>query len=437
MKRALIVLALAGGFSTGRAAAQTIPDGSAASKVQLSYRRTPTFRFDPFRHVAIPHWGLVFGTGASAVNNALNAEDFGAILYLAGIRTGIPPKKVDNADSLTIGDAVDAIGLIPRGLGLNGSAQAQGGAYLGGPFGSHVSLGFSAGGSGYGAFQLDDQVVSLLRDGNGGRTSFSFGSSQAGGLATAEGGAHAILRFGPVGSVDGVKVNLGFGGRYLRPIAYAHAGSTIPNGGSIMITGDSISADIAIEQLFTTDPSASLKGSGKAADFLVRFEWPTSGLALEAEIANIGSVTVPGVERSTAQFKVKSTNLQEVNDSLDNADFKVRDTISVNVTLPRVVRFTASSWANRILQIDLSTTMPVTGEFESPLAVDIGTTWRFIRTLPLRAGVVLGGNQGIGYTGGFAIEGRNMFLQIAGQSLGGFLRKATGVGVRLELGLFF
>jgi len=81
--------------------------------------------------------------------------------------------------------------------------------------------------------------------------------------------------------------------------------------------------------------------------------------------------------------------------------------------------------------------MPVTGEFESPLAVDLGTTWRFLRTFPLRAGVVLGGNQGIGYTGGFAIEGRNMFFQASALSLGGFLKRATGVGGRLELGLFF
>ena len=30
-----------------------------------------------------------------------------------------------------------------------------------------------------------------------------------------------------------------------------------------------------------------------------------------------------------------------------------------------------------------------------------------------------------------------MFLQLAAQSLGGFAKKATGVGARLELGLFF
>lgn len=437
MKGVLIVLAVAAGFSTGRASAQTIPEGSQAMKVQLAYRRTPTFRFDPFRYVSIPHWGLVFGTGMSAGNNTLNAQDFGAILYLAGVRTGIPPTTVANQDSLTVGDAVDAIGLVPKGLGLNGSAQAEGGAYLGGPLGSHLSLGVSAGGSAYGAFQLDDQVVSLLRDGNGGRSNFSLGSSQAGGLATAEGGAHAILRFGPLGSVDGVKINVGFGGRYLRPIAYMHAGSTIPNGGSIMITGDSIRANIAIEQLVTRNLSQTMKGSGKAGDFLLRFEWPTSGLAFEAEVANVGSITIPGVERDTAQFTVRTTNLKEVSDSLNKAKLTVKDTISLKVTLPRIVRFTASSWANRILQIDVSASLPVTGQFETPVAVDIGTTWRFLRTFPLRAGVILGGNQGIGYSAGFAIEGRTMFFQASAQSLGGFLKTATGVGGMLELGLFF
>jgi hypothetical protein len=256
-----------------------------------------------------------------------------------------------------------------------------------------------------------------------------------------------------LGSPDGVKVNLGFGGRYLRPAFYARGGSTALNGGTIRITGDSVIANIAVEQFVSVgDVQDNLKqGSGFATDFLLRLDWPTSGFALEAMVANIGTVTVPNVERRTLNLNVATSNLDTLFSQktdpttgavtyrpiLDTLDFRVQDTSDVKLTLPRIVRFTASSWANRILQIDLSATLPVTGDFEAPLAVDIGTTWRFIRTLPLRAGVVLGGSQGIGYTGGFAIEGRNMFLQVGAQSLGGFLRKATGVGGRFELGLFF
>lgn len=436
----------------GPAAAQTIPEGSQASKVEPAYRRTPSFRNDPFRHVAIPHWGFVASLGASAANNTLNASDLGALIFLSD--------EGNNPGGLLLGDAFDMLGLIPQGSGLRGSLQGEGGFYLGGPFGGRVSIGFSARGAGYGSFLLDDQAVSLLRDGNGALQNFSLGSSSGVGLATAEGGAHAVLRFGPFGSPDGLKLSLGFGGRYLRPIFYYNMRSQMAGGGTVRVTGDSIIANVALEQFGTWhtvrtctgpgntncsselefDINQTVKGSGKAADFLIRFEWPTSGLAFEALVANIGSINVPGVERSTATFQVATNNVSAVADSIDAARFQIAPTDSsttINLTLPRIVRFTGSAWANRILQIDLSGTLPVSGTFDSPLGVDIVTTWRFIRTLPLRAGVVLGGSQGIGYTGGIAIEGRNMFFQLAGQSLGGFMRSATGAGMRLELGLFF
>lgn len=85
----------------------------------------------------------------------------------------------------------------------------------------------------------------------------------------------------------------------------------------------------------------------------------------------------------------------------------------------------------------MAATLPVSGDFETPLTIDLGTTWRFIRTLPLRAGLILGGHQGLGYSGGIAIEGRNVFLQVAGQSLGGFFKNAKGAGARVDFGIFF
>jgi hypothetical protein len=428
MRRVLLTLAwLPLGAAT--LGAQAVPEGAQASKVQPAYRRTPTFRVDPFRHAMIPHWGFVFSGGAMGENNALNVADARAAIYLA------------NKDSLLAGDVLNILGLIPEGKGLKGSALGEGGFYLGGPFGSHFSLGLSAQGRGYGSFQLDDNFVALLRDGNGSRQDFSLGNSKGAGLATAEGGAHAVLRFGPMGSEDGVNVNLGFGARYIRPVFYGRAITTVANGGFIRITGDSIKANIGVEFAHTPEPLDSTLKNGKASmagDFLVRLTWPTSGFALEAMVANLGNVNVHFVETERKTFTVATTNFQEVKDSLDVFDStSVKDTTDIKVKLPRIVRFTASSWANRILQIDVSATLPVHGDFESPLAVDVGTTWRFVRTIPLRAGVVLGGDQGIGFTGGLAIEGRNMFLQVMGQSLGGLFRNATGGGARFELGTFF
>lgn len=416
--------------SAGALRAQAVPEKSQAARVEPAYRRTPTFRIDPFRHAMIPHWGFVFSGGAAAENNTLNLADIGALIYLS------------DRDSLLAGDALDVLNLVPRGRGFAGSALGEGGFYLGGPFGGHFSIGLSAQGRGYGTFLLDEKFVSLARDGNLSRDTFGLGDTKAAALASAEGGAHAVLRFGPLGSEDGVNLSIGAGARYIRPAAFARFRSTLADGGVIRVTDDSIIANLEVELAHTPDIDSTLNhGSASiAGDFLLRLSWPTSGFAVEAMVANLGKVTVHRVATEKRRLRVRTNNLQEVLDSLDNFtsdSLAVKDTVDLEVKLPRIVRFTASAWANRILQVDLSATLPTSGDFESPLAVDVNTTWRFIRTLPLRVGAVLGGHQGIGFTGGLAVEGRNLFLQIMGQSLGGLFRNATGAGGRFELGFFF
>ena len=427
MKRLLLAFAVLA-LGAGAAQAQTVPDSSQAAKVQAAYRRTPTFRLDPFRQAMIPHWGFVFSAGALGENNTLNLADARAAIYLA------------NKDSLGMGDALNILDLIPDGKGLRGSASGEGGFSLGGPFGSHFNLALSAQGRGYGFFQLDDNLVALLRDGNASRPQFSVGNSKGAALATAEAGAHAVLRFGPLGSEDGVNLSLGFGARYIRPLAFAQVTTTATNSGVIVATGDSIYANVGVVLAHTPSIDSTMKGkAGLAGDFLVRLTWPTQGFALEAMVANLGHVTIHHVVTDTYQFNVNTTKLTVVRDSIDSlrARGSKKDTVDVRLTLPRIVRFTASAWANRILQLDVSATLPVHGDFEQPLAVDLGTTWRFVRTIPLRAGIVLGGDQGLGFTGGLAIEGRNMYWQFMGESLGGLFKNATGVGGRFEMGVFF
>jgi hypothetical protein len=429
------------------ASGQAVPEGSQAARVEPAYRRTPTFRFDPFRHATIPHWGFVISTGVLTENNSLNLTDLGAIISLGCGPTSLLLNPTDvfgggemcpGPDNLLPSDILNAINLVPQGRGLTALAQGEGGLYLGGPFGGHFGLGLSAQGRGYGAFQLDEDFVSLVRDGTSAQN-FSLGSSKGAALATAEGGAHAVIRLGPLGTEDGVHVNFGFGGRYIRPLYFGRAGSTVGSGDLIRITSDSIIVDAEVEVAQTPTVDSTLNGKAAiAADFLLRLTWPTSGFALEAMVANLGNVTIHHVEVETRRLRVRTNDIAELSDSLNSFDsLAVTDTTDVRITLPRVVRFTASAWANRILQVDVSAALPVKGDFEAPLGVDIGTTWRFIRVIPLRAGVVLGGHQGIGFTGGLAIEGRTGFFQLAGQSFGGFMRKATGVGGRFEMGFFF
>ncbi len=425
MRRTPLVIGLAA-LVAGDLAAQAVPEESQAAQVESAYRRTPHFRIDPFRHAMIPHWGIVFSAGASAANNTLNASDIGALIFL--------DDELNNPDGILLGDIVDALGLIPVGSGVGGFGRGEGGAYLGGPFGRQLSVGFSAQGRGYGNFRVDDAAVALLRDGNAALQSFSLGTTGGSALATAEAGAHAVLRFGPLGSEDGAEVSLGLGGRYVRALFYGRGRSTIDS--RFRVTGDSIVADIDFEVVSTPEFETD-RGAGIVGDFLLRLEWPTSGFALEAMVANLGAVTVERVERRTLQFSAQSTDLTEVSDSLDATEFVVQDTVNVDVTLPRIVRFSASAWANRILQLDITATMPVSGEFESSLAVDIGSTWRLLRTVPLRAGLLLGGNQGVGYTAGIGIESRNLLLTLAAGSLGGLFSEGKGASARFDLGFFF
>jgi hypothetical protein len=424
MRRLSIFLAVTLVFG-GDLPAQAVPEDAQAGKVPMAYRRTPQFRVDPFRHAMIPHWGLVISGGGVAGNNTVSITDARAMWYL-----------IDN-DAELYGDALDMLAQVPDGEGFRMDAELEGGVYLGGPFGRHFSLGISAKARSYGIGKVDDGGVSLLRDGNTAQQTFDLGNTKGVALGTEELGGHAVVRLGPLASEDGVLLTLGGGVRLVKPVFYYAATTTIDS--RLYVAGDSVGADVTINALSSTDVNFTEfdLGSDVVVDFMVRLEWPTSGIAIEAMFANFGSVTVESLEQRTKTFQVASTHVTEVLDSLET-DFTVVDTVSVELKLPRIIRFAASAWANNILQLDVSGRLKTTGTvFEYPFEGELGTTWRFIRQLPLRVGLIVGGAQDIGFSGGIGLETRNLFLAVAGRTIGGFLTEGTGVAARLELGFFF
>jgi hypothetical protein len=342
---------------------------------------------------------------------------------------------------------IDALTLIPQGQGLLGTGQAEAGAYLGLSLGSRFMLGISASGRGYGSFTVDDNGVALLRDGNGARQDFTLGQSHVSFVSTGELGAHTVIR---AGSSRSMQLAFGFGLRLVRPALYFDARSLLENGGTFRATGDSLSANLAFEILSTVegddvfgDLTDRVKGSidgssGLLADLLVRAEWPSSGVAIEAMLVNVGTaINFTQVARRIDSLDVQTTSLDSLRESFDDLDFDVRDSVEASVILPRIARAAASVWANNILQLDFAATGSLGGDVDIPFAFDIGSTLRLVRHIPLRAGIVLGGRQNLGYSGGIGIESRNFLLQISGQSLGGFMKSATGVGGRLDFGFFF
>ncbi len=453
MRRAALVLVLAL-TAAGSLSAQAVPDGSAAARTDRGYRRTPLLRFDPFRNVLMPHWGFVISAGASAANNTLNLADLGALIFLGD--------SAKNPAGMLPSDIANLISLVPTGASAQGTAEGTAGIYLGGPFGGHFSLGFSGRGMVYGSFLVDDDVVALFKEGNVERQSFLVGETGGTGLATAEVGGHAVVRLGPIASTDGMLLDIGVGGRYIRPLGYVTELALFSEQNQVLVGPDTIAVSVGLDlrhtELFKNrhslvegvefDPQLA-SGFGFATDFLVRLSWPTSGFALEAMLANVGSVKIRDVEFETLRFNVATTNIDELADSLDlvclfcddtvsnKIDFTPVDTAEVTLSLPRILRLSASAWANRILQIDASATIPMGGDFETPLTVDLASTWRLVNALPLRFGLVLGGHHGIGYTAGVGVETRNFYLEFMGGSYGGLLKKATGVGGLFELGVFF
>jgi hypothetical protein len=434
MRRSLLFGLAALAFSAP-VVAQAVPEDASARRVPMGYRRTPMFGVDPFRHVMIPHWGFVITSGFTGGNNAFTLEDIGAITYL------------DSNDEVRVGDVIDALTLIPQGQGLLGTGQAEAGAYLGLSLGSRFMLGISASGRGYGSFTVDDNGVALLRDGNGARQDFTLGQSHVSFVSTGELGAHTVIR---AGSSRSMQLAFGFGLRLVRPALYFDARSLLENGGTFRATGDSLSANLAFEILSTVegddvfgDLTDRVKGSidgssGLLADLLVRAEWPSSGVAIEAMLVNVGTaINFTQVARRIDSLDVQTTSLDSLRESFDDLDFDVRDSVEASVILPRIARAAASVWANNILQLDFAATGSLGGDVDIPFAFDIGSTLRLVRHIPLRAGIVLGGRQNLGYSGGIGIESRNFLLQISGQSLGGFMRSATGVGGRLDFGFFF
>jgi len=404
---------------TARAGRALLPPG-----VELGWRRTPLLGLDPFRHAIVPHWGLVFGGSGRVENNSVNLKDIGALMLLG------------KHDSIDAGTVLDALGLVPRGQGLQGLAGGEGGVYLGTEWGGHVTLGFSAQGRGYGTFLVDDSAVALLRDGNGARQNFAVGQTHGAALGTAEGGAHVMIRLGAVRDAAGWRLILGAGARYLKPLYYARSASAVNSGGTIRVTGDSIAASLRLTADQAVDPP-QVKGSGLVGDFLVRFELPEPGLAVEAMLVNVGTLKLQQVEQRLAVFNVATTSFTEVKDSLDKSKFKVQDTTALTIQMPQQLRLALNAWVLPMLQLDAAYTTGVTGDFAAPAMVEVGATLRLIRWLPLRAGIVNAGDLGTGLTGGLAIETRAFYLHFDGASLGGAFQEARGASGRFELGFFF
>lgn len=379
---------------------------------------------DPFAHVLTSGWSLVlYGHGAAA-NSALTLDDLGALVFLA------------DRDSLRVGDALDALGLIPRGEGLAADGEAGTGFQGGIPVGHGWTVGASMGARGWSTGVADEDAVSLLRDGNADRTEFSLGTTRGDALLAAEVGAHAGWQAGRIVGNDGPQLTFAGGLRWVRPLFYGRARSLLEDGGRIRITPDSVRAKLAVVTAET--PSVQLQGGGVLGDALVRAAWPESEFAVEASVSGIGAVSIDRVLRRREEVNIATTRLDSVVDVVEALSFEVRDSVATSVSPPAALNLTASTWSLPSVQLDVRLKVPMGGDFHRPPpTVGLISTFRPLRMLPLLAGLQLGGHADVGYRVGAGWEGERLFARLSAATGGGFFGGARGVTADVSFGVRF
>lgn len=399
------------------------PDARAQDPADL-YRRSPLVGGDPFAGLTEQRSSLSLKLGASGENSALGLNDLGAILFLA------------ERDSLRPTDALDALGLVPRGHGLTGYGAGEIRLRAGLLVARAVTVGVGLQGRGYGSFRIDDDAVALLRDGNDTRSEFTLGRTRGDGLVTAEAGVHAVWR--AVATEDGSRprLTIGAGIRYVEPLFYGRALSVLEDVDPILVSGDSVRAHI--ELTTARSPSVGAQGSGWLGDLMARIEWPSAGAALEATVQDFGRVHVDGLVLRSEEVDLATTRLDDVVDVVDSLSLTVRDTVAATVSPPVLVGLTASVWAWAPVQLDGRLLLPVGGDFDRPPATaELLATWRPVRRLPLRTGVRLGGRGGVGVRLGLGWETSRFFVRGSAVSNGGFAGNARGLAAGFETGVWF
>lgn len=414
-----------GALAVAAVVALTVPGPAAAQDGGVDrYRRSPLMGDDPFAGLLTSHASVAVSGRAGAANNALTLDDAGAVVFLA------------DRDRLRVTDALDGLGLVPRGEGLEGAGDGRGSVRVGVPVGDSLVLGLGAGAASWASLRLDDDAVALLRDGNADRTEFSLGRTRGDVLLAAELGAHTAWRAGRLLGSGGPQIALGGGLRWLRPLYYARSRSLIDDGGRVRVGPDSVRARVAVATAET--PSVEPRGGGVLVDGLVRAEWPERSLALEASVTGLGRVEMDGVLQRREEVDVATTRLDEVVDAVEDLSFRVRDTVSTSVSPPADLRLTASSRALDHVQLDARLGVPFGGDFaRPPPSLEMLSTWRPDPRLPLRAGLRLGGHAETAYRLGTGWEGRRFFARLSATSAGGLFGGARGVSGDVAFGVWF
>jgi hypothetical protein len=386
------------------------------------------FRNDPFQPLLEGRWSFTHYLNVGADNNTLGVGDMVAIGYLAS--------------DFRPSDIFLIAGLVPVDEGVRVGSQNRTAATLTFPAGRLLTFGITGGVRAIAEGQVPDDVAALVREGMVGDV-VTVDLTHLGGEAFvfAEGGLHGLFKLPLVPTPMGdLTLLAGVGGRYIQAISHSRVGFAGDEGDAIStftLTRQGVTTELNIASPLAEDVLAE-GGSGFAFDLM-------AGAAighraqLRLALTDLGSAQVNVGRRAVTTIIMEDVSFVDMSSTADS--LATTDTLAAvtrDVALPTTVRVDGTFRPLNAIGLGFRIAAPVgDGPSLEPLA-QAGLELRPFRVLPLRAGILGGGDFGTGFFGGFGIDARTLRFDLEVASSGGpAISEMRGVSLRTGLALRF
>lgn len=405
------------------------------------------YRNDPFQPLLAGGWSFTHYLSAGADNNTMAVGDLVAlgILAEASFDTDIP--LIGGTTSPTDGDGFRptdlflVAGLVPAGEGVRLGTHNRTGVTITFPAGQLVTVGVTGGVRFLGSGVIPDDVAALARDGVTG-DAITVDLTELGGemFGYAEAGVSGLLDLEVLPTPFGdVSLLAGAGARYVRSLAHLRFGFSGDSGeetSTFTVARTGVSTDLNLSTPIGEDVLAE-GGSGVAMDVMVG---ATLGHRAQLRLAftDIGSAEVTVGRREVTTLQLDDVSFLE----LGGDSASVTDTLTSvtrSVSLPTTFRADATFRPLNIVGIGARLAVPLDPEAPTyePL-VQAGVELRPLPVLPLRAGVLGGGDFGTGFFAGLGLDTRVVGFELELASSGGPApADFRGVSFRSALSLRF
>lgn len=405
------------------------------------------YRNDLFQPLLSGRFSFTHYLSAGADNNTLAVGDLVALGILAEASLGTdipgigPTGGPSGEDGFRPTDLFLLAGLVPAGEGIRLGTHDRTGLVVTVPTGPLVTVGLMGGVRLLGSGQIPDDLAALARDGVAG-DSITVNLTEMGGemFGYAEMGANALLNLEVLPTPFGdISVLAGAGARYVRGLAhlrFGFAGDSGEETSTFTVARTGVSTDLHMSTPIGEEVLAE-GGGGVAMDVMVG---ATLGhrAQLRLAVTDLGTAEVTVGQRQVTSMELNDVSFLE----LGGDSASVTDTLASatrSIALPTTFRADATFRPINMIGIGARIALPMdSAAFAFEPLYQVGLELRLLPALPLRAGMLGGGEFGTGYFAGFGLDTRVFGFELEMASSGGpAVADIRGVSLRSALSLRF